>query len=122
MTSPTGVPAKIARLVTEAQGAIFKIAEAVALLHDYTPRFEGRYMHDPVESVWDRVGAALNEASGYGVALSLLVEARSSAVASLPPSKSVRIRADIPARISQLQEIYGPEKLIPIRIRKGDDK
>jgi hypothetical protein len=106
MMPPTGIPAKIARLVTEAQGSIYKIAEAVEVLHDHTPRFEGRYMHDPVEGVWDRVAAALNEASGYGVILNLSVH---------EPDRSLglRVRVDVPALIHQARERLGsPEKLL----------
>jgi hypothetical protein len=118
MMPPTGIPAKIARLVTEAQGSIYKIAEAMAVLHDQTRGFEGRYMHDPTEGVWDRVAVALNEASGYGVVLNISVRKEVYSTAPpLLPSEASRVRLEIPARIYQHREKPGfPEKLLPNRL------
>lgn len=109
MTSPVGVPAKISRLVTEAQGAIFKITEAIQALHERKP-IHGRYIADDLEIVWDRVAAALNEASGYGVVLNLLVR---EDMPSNESTTSLRVRLDIPARIYQNREMPDfPQKLL----------
>jgi hypothetical protein len=115
MTSPTGIPAKISRLVTEAQGAIFKIAETVHAMPGCKP-IPGRFVNDDLETVWDRLAAALNEASGYGVVLNLSVREGRGSVAPLLPSETVRVRIDIPAKIFQCQERSGPEKLLPNRL------
>lgn len=109
MTSPTGVPAKISRLVTEAQGSIFKIAEAIQAEHQRKP-IQGRYVTDDLEVVWDRVAAALNEASGYGVVLNLSVHESMWS----DQTTELRVRLDLPPRIYQLREKPGcPQKLVP---------
>ena len=108
MTSPTGIPAKISRLVTEAQGAIFKITEAIQAEHQRKP-IQGRYVTDDLEVVWDRVAAALNEASGYGVVLNLSVHESMWSEAT-----DFRVRLDLPPRIHQLREKPGcTQKLVP---------
>ena len=108
MTSPTGIPAKISRLVTEAQGSIFKIAEAIQAEHERKP-IQGRFVTDDLEGVWDRVAAALNEASGYGVVLNLSVHESMWAEAT-----DFRVRLDLPPRIYQLREKPGcTQKLVP---------
>jgi hypothetical protein len=107
MTTPTAVPAKISRLVTEAQGAIFKIAEAIQAEHERKP-IQGRYVTDDLEVVWDRVAAALNQASGYGVVLNLSVHESMWSDAT-----DIRVRLDLPPRICQLREKRGcPQKLV----------
>lgn len=109
MTSPTGIPAKISRLVTEAQGSIFKIAEAIQAKHERRP-IQGRYVTDDLEVVWDRVAAALNEASGYGVVLNLSVHESMGS----HQTAELRVRLDVPPRIHQLREKLGcPQKVIP---------
>jgi hypothetical protein len=114
MTSTTGIPFKLSRLVTEAQGAIFKIAEAIQAMHERKP-IQGRYLGDDLETVWDRVAVALNEASGYGVVLNLSVRSEHG-LPELPPSDAVRVRFDIPARLFQSRETSRPEKLLPNRL------
>jgi hypothetical protein len=115
MTSTTGSPARISRLVTEAQGSIFKITEAIQALHDRKP-VHGRYIADDLEIVWDRVAAALNEASGYGVVLNVSVH--ESMWPELAPD--LRVRLDLSPQIYQLREQAGsPQKLVPSsRVRK----
>jgi len=116
MTSPpTGIPAKISRLVTEAQGAIFKITEAIQAEHQRKP-IQGRYVTDDLEVVWDRVAAALNEASGYGVVLNLSVHESMWSEAT-----GFRVRLDLPPRICQVREKPGcTQKLVPSSRRLFD--